>query len=259
MIQLAKNLWRYRELVASLVRRELSARYKQSLLGPAWALLQPLLLMLTFTVVQSFVNLPSDGLPYPIFAYAALLPWTMFTNTVALATPSIVLNSSIVKKIYFPREVFPISAALVALFDFAMAFVVLIGLMLYYGIAPTVWIALLPAMVLIQLAFALGISFAACAVGTFKRDIIFAAFFILQIWMYASPVIYPLSAVPEGWRTLYLANPMAGIIASFRQILVGGGAPDTLALASGSAGALVALLLGYALFKALERYYADVV
>ncbi len=259
MVRLVSNVWEYRELTGNLVRREVLARYKQSLLGPAWALLQPLLLMLTFTFVQTFVKFPSDGLPYPIFAYSALLPWTMFQSAVTLSTPSIVLNAGIIKKIYFPREVFPVAATLVSLFDFFMAFTVLLGLMWYYDVTPNPWIALLPVLLIIQLTFSLGVGLITSALGTFKRDIIFAAFFVLQIWMYASPVIYPLSAVPAEWKTLYLLNPMAGIIDSFRTVMIGSGPPDTMALAFGAAGALLALIVGYSVFKGLERWYADVV
>ncbi len=231
MIVMFRNLWRYRELTWTLVWREVIARYKQSLLGPSWALLQPLLLMLTFSFVNSFVGFPSDGVPYPVFAYAGLLPWIMFSNTVAMATPSIALNAGIIKKIYFPREVFPVSAALVCLFDFAMAFTVLLVLMFIYEVPPSPWIALLPVLIVVQMAFSLGVSFLTCALGTFKRDVIFAAFFVLQIWMYASPVIYPLSAVPEKWRTAYLANPMVALVESFRSVLIGRSAPDGMLLA----------------------------
>lgn len=259
MLKLIRNLWKYRELTLSLARREVIARYKQSLLGPAWALLQPLALMLTFTFVNSFVRLPSHGRPYPIFAYSALLPWTMFQNGVMLATPSIIVNSGLIKKIYFPREVLPVSATLVSLFDFMMAFLVFIGLMIYYHAPPGRGIVLLPVLVLVQLVFSLGIGFLTSAIGTFKRDMVFATFFILQIWMYASPVIYPLDSVPEKYRTLYLLNPMVGILSGFRSILLADYPVNGKALAAGVVGAFVTLVVGFSVFKALERWYADVV
>ena len=259
MVELFRNLFRYRELCVSLVKRELSARYKQSFLGPAWALLQPLALMGTFVIIQSFVRLPSDGIPFPIFVYAGLLPWTLFSNTLSLMAPSIVSNAAIVRKIYFPREVFPISSAIVCLFDFVIAFTVLVALMLYYGIAPTPWFLLFPVLLLIQTAFSLGIGMLACALATFSRDVLFAAVFVLQLWMYASPILYPLSAVPEQWRSLYLLNPMAGLISCFRDVLVGGVAPDPWVLAITAGESFFVLWLGYRVFKALERYYADVV
>jgi len=258
MSGLVTNVLRHRELLASLVRREILSRYKQSALGPAWAILQPLVLMLTFSMVDRFAHLPSDNVPYPLFTFSALLPWTMFQNGVMMATPSIVTNASIVKKIYFPREVLPVSAVLVSLVDFAASLVVLLGLFAWYGRWPGRWVAVLPLLVALQLALGLGVGLLASALGTFKRDVVFITFFALQIWMYASPVIYPLSAVPERWRTLYLCNPMAGIIAGYRAALLDQGAPDFSALAVAGAISAVVLAVGYKDFKALERWYADV-
>ena len=258
MSGLVTNIWRHRELLASLVRREILSRYKQSALGPAWAILQPLVLMLTFSMVDRFAHLPSDNVPYPLFTFSALLPWTMFQNGVMMATPSIVTNASIVKKIYFPREVLPVSAVLVSLVDFAASLVVLVGLFAWYGRWPGPWVAVLPLLVVLQLALGLGVGLLASALGTFKRDVVFITFFALQIWMYASPVIYPLSAVPERWRTLYLCNPMAGIIAGYRAALLNQGAPDFTALAVAAVISAVVLAVGYKVFKALERWYADV-
>jgi lipopolysaccharide transport system permease protein len=253
------ELWKHRGIIRSLVVRDVTARYKQSFLGPLWALLQPLALMGIFTVVTSFVSVPSEGYPYPLFTYAALLPWTMFTSAVGLATPSIAMNASLIKKIYFPREILPLSAVLVSVFDFLMAFAVLLGLMLYYGVAPTVWMALLPGLLLLHVAFSLGVGLFSCAIGTFNRDVIFVAVFVLQLWMFASPVIYPLSAVPAEWKSVYLLNPMAGLVESFRSVLLGKGPPEPAHLVPAAIGSVLALVLGYLLFKALERYYADVV
>ena len=254
-----QRLWRYRELLWTLAWRELLSRYKQSFLGPVWALLQPLSLMLIFTAVSSFIAIPSDGIPYPLFSYAALLPWTMITNALAMATPSIVGNAAIVKKIDFPREILPIAAVLVSLVDFAMAFVVLLGLALYYGFFPGWTMLLVPLLLALELAFTIGIALITSALGTFKRDIVFAAVFLLQLWMYASPVIYPLSAVPERWREVYLMNPMAGLISAFRDVMVHQRVPDAALLVPTAIGAVTALVVGAAIFKRLERYYADVV
>ncbi|MBK6532705.1 MAG: ABC transporter permease [Deltaproteobacteria bacterium] len=259
MTGLVKNIWRYRELTASLVKREVLARYKQSVLGPAWAILQPLVLMLTFSFVASFARLPSDGVPLPLFSYTALIPWTMFQNGVMMATPSIVLNAGIIKKIYFPREVLPVGSILVSLFDFVMSFAVLVGLLVWYGRAPGPWVAILPLLVVVQLALGLGVGLLTSALGTFKRDVIFATFFALQMWMYASPVIYPLSAVPARWRTLYLLNPMAGIVSGYRTALLDTGPPDLMALGMAAGSSLLILAGGYTVFKALERWYADVI
>ena len=252
-------LWKHRGIVRSLVVRDVLARYKLSFLGPLWALLQPLALMGIFTVVSRFVTVPSEGYPYPLFTYAALLPWTMFTSAVSLATPSIAMNASLIKKIYFPREILPLAAVLVSVFDFLMAFVALLGLMLHYGVAPSPWLLLLPLLLIIQVAFSFGISLFTCAIGTFNRDVIFVVVFLLQLWMFASPVIYPLSAVPPQWRSAYLLNPMAGLVESFRSVLLGKGPPELAHLVPATVGALVTLVLGYVLFKALERFYADVV
>jgi lipopolysaccharide transport system permease protein len=259
MIELLRNVYRYRELCSSLVRREIAARYKQSALGPLWAVLQPAALMLIFVVVQGFVHIPSEGLPFPVFVYAGLLPWTLFSNTLAIMGPSIVSNAGIVKKIYFPREVFPVSAAVVSLFDFVIALVLLVALMLWYGVRPGPFIVLVPVLLLVQTAFTLGTGFLICAVGTFRRDVMLGAVFVLQLWMYASPVIYPLSAVPARWRSVYLLNPMAGIIASFRSVLVGSTPPDASLIGIAALEAAVVLWVGYRVFKSLERYFADVV
>lgn len=259
MIELVRNLYRYRELCSSLVKRELSARYKQSVLGPLWAVLQPAALMLIFVVVQSFVHIPSDGIPFPVFVYAGLLPWTLFSNTLALMAPSIVSNAGIVKKIYFPREVFPVSAAVVCLFDFVIGLVLLVGLMIYYGVRPGPYLAIVPLLLVIQTAFTVGTGLLVCAAATFRRDIMFGAVFVLQLWMYASPVIYPLSAVPERWRSVYLLNPMAGIVASFRAALVGSTPPALSLVGVAAIEAVVVLWIGHWVFKSLERYFADVV
>ena len=239
MIALVRNLYTYRELLESLVRREIAARYRQTLLGPAWAILQPLVLMVLFTMIQTFISIPSDGIPYPLFAYAALLPWTFFSNSIVFAAPSIIQNRGIVQKIYFPRELFPTAAVLVTLFDFAMAFVVLLGLMLFYGIVPKPTLVLLPILLLIQLLLSLGVGYMAAALGAFKRDVVFGMPFIMQFWMFLSPVVYSLSSVPEKYRALYLLNPMPLGYATF--------------------GAVLVLFLGYRVFRALEMRFADVV
>lgn len=259
MFRLVSNVWRHRELTWSLAQREILSRYKQSALGPAWAVLQPLVLMLTFSMVDRFTQLPAEGAPYPLFTYSALLPWTMLQNGVMMATPSIVANASIVKKIYFPREILPVASVLVSLVDFAASFVVLIGLFAWYGAWPGPWVLALPLLLVLQLVLGLGVGLLASALGTFKRDVVFISFFALQIWMYASPVIYPVSAVPERWRALYLCNPMAGIITGYRAILLNQGAPDLRALGVAALVSSLLLAVGYRVFKSLERWYADVV
>jgi len=259
MISLIRNLYTYRELLESLVRREVAARYRQTFLGPVWAILQPLILMVLFTLIRGFVSIPSEGAPYPVFVYAALLPWTFFSNAIVYATPSIVRNRGIVQKIYFPREIFPTAAALVTLFDFAMASVVLAGLMLFYGTALRPTVLLVPVLLLIQLLLSLGVGYVTSALGAFRRDVVYGIPFIMQFWLYVSPVMYPLSSVPERYRSLYLLNPMAGLIEAYRKLIVFGQWPDLVPLAYAAGGAILVLLLGYRLFKALEMQFADVV
>lgn len=259
MLELIRNLYAYRELIASLVKRDLAARYKQSLLGPAWAVLQPLTLMVLFTVIRSFVEIPSEGLPYPLFVFAALLPWTFFSNSIVFATPSIVLNAGIVRKIYFPREVFPTAAVAVTLIDFAAAFVVLLGLMAFYRVVPSPFLFLLPLLLLIQCGLSLGVGYITAALGAFKRDVAFGMPFVMQFWLYISPVIYPLSSVPERYRPLYLMNPMAGLIEAYRAVLVKGQLPDLAPVGYAAVGSALILVGGYRAFKALEMQFADVV
>lgn len=243
----------------SLVRRELSARYKQSLLGPAWAILQPAALLLVFVAVQSFVPIPSDGLPYPVFVYTGLVPWTFLAGSLALMTPSIAANAALVRKVYFPREVLPVSSAFVGLVDLLIAMATLIALMVYYGVTPSSSAVYLPLIILIQLAFVIGLGLLSSAICAFQRDILFVAVFVLQLWMYLSPVLYPLSSVPEKWRGLYLLNPQASVITLFRNALLGTGAMDMDMLSRAAIGAIVSLVLGQTVFKALEKYFADAV
>ena len=259
MISLVRNLWGHRDLCRSLVRREVTARYRQSLLGPAWALLQPLALLVVFLAVQRFVHLPSDGLPYAVFLYTGLVPWTFFSGTLAMMTPSIVANGAIVRKIYFPREVLPISAALVGLLDFAIAFATLLLVMAKYGVAPAASVVYLPLILLVLLVFVVGVGLLGAALCAFQRDILFVAVFLLQLWMYASPVLYPVSSVPPAWRTLYLANPMASLVSLFRDAVLGTRPVDLGLLGIAGAESLVMLFVGFHVFKSLEKYFADAV
>lgn len=259
MIQLFRNLISYRQLLFSLVRWQIAARYRQSLLGPLWAILQPVILMGLFTAISSFVKIPSDGIPYPIFSYAALLPWTFFSNCVVFSTPTMVANAAILRKIYFPREVFPAAAILTTLFDFGMASIVFIALMIIYHINPTITIILVPLLLFIQMILALSIGLIASALGVFRRDIIVAMPFVMQFWMYASPVIYPLSSVPERYKTLYMANPMVGIIESFRSVIILGKWPQWQTIVFPALFSILVLNLTYFIFKKLEKHFADII
>jgi len=254
-----KNIWQYRELMMALLRKDISARYKQSVLGPAWALFQPVVLMGLFTIIQVFLNIPSEGIPYPIFVYSALLPWTFFSNSILYSTSSIVSNSQIIRKIYFPREIFPFSAGLASTFDFCMASIVYVALMLYYGIGVSYSLLLLPILLVIQIALALGISLLTSSIAVFRRDIMHAMPVLLQFWMFMTPVMYPLSTVPEKYRGIYMLNPMAGIIDAYRSILVKQSFPDAQPLLYAILGASAVFVAGLFVFKKLEMKFADVV
>lgn len=254
------SLWEYRELVYFMVWRDVKTRYKQTVLGIAWALLQPGLTMLVFWVVFShFARVPSDGLPYPLFAFIGLLPWTYLSQAVARIGNGLVGNSNLIAKVYFPRLVIPLAAAITPSVDFLLAFVVLAGLMLWYGMVPTLAILALVPLFLLAFLTALAVGTWLSALNVKYRDVGQLIPFLVQIWMYASPVIYPVSLVPERWHTLYSLNPMVGIITGFRWALAGGEPPD---LVMGWASlALVAALLctGVVYFRRAEREFADVI
>lgn len=254
-----KKIFEYRELLFELMKRQIIVRYKQSILGPAWAIFQPLVLMVIFTMVHSFISIPSEGIPYPIFVYSALLPWSLFANSVSFATPTIVQNAGIIHKIYFSRELFQIAAVLTSLFDFLIASAIYGVLMAYYKIPISFWILLLPLLLLIQILLALGISFITATMAVFRRDIIYGVPLVMQFWMFACPVIYPLSTVTGKYRSIYLINPMAGIIDCYRAVLVRGSQPDLSLIWYGSITAISVLLMGYYYFKSQEMRFADIV
>lgn len=254
------ELWEYRELLYFFVWRDLKIRYKQTVIGLAWAVIQPLFTMIVFSVFFGrLAGLPSDGVPYPLFYYAALLPWTYFANALAQASNSIVANQQVITKVYFARVLLPISAVLSGLADFAVASVILFVMMLVYGIVPTwnvLW--LLPLLLLVILT-ALAVSLWLSALNALYRDVRYAVPFVLQFWMFASPVVYPASLVPDQWRVLYGLNPMAGVIEGFRWALVGAGPAPGRMLAASSAVVLIVLVAGFFYFQRMERTVADVV
>lgn len=260
MLEHVRVLYRYRDLLWLWTVREIKIRYKQSVLGGAWAILQPLSLMLIFTLVFSlFVRVPTEGLPYPIFAYAALLPWTFFATSISFGVPSLVNNINLVTKIYFPREVLPIAAIGAALVDLALGFVVFLALLAIYQ-TPLSWQLLwLPLILLTQIVLTLGVTLFAAAVNVFYRDVRFVVPLALQLWMYATPVIYPLSVVPDYLRPVYALNPMVGIIDGYRRTLLLGQAPSAAYLGLAGALALGTLLLAYAYFKRVEWQFADLI
>jgi lipopolysaccharide transport system permease protein len=253
-------LWQYQELLYFLVWREVKVRYKQTALGIAWAILQPLITMVIFTVVfGTFVNIPSDGLPYPIFAYTALLPWTYFAEAMARSSVSLVSDANLIRKVYFPRLIMPLAAVVSPAVDFALSFILLIGMMAWFGIAPTWGVLALPFFLLLALITVLAVSLWLSALNVRYRDIRHAIPFLIQVWMYASPVAYSASLVPERWRLLYGLNPMAGVIEGFRWGLLGKESPN-LAVITASAVAVIALVIGGLIFfKRMERTFADVI
>ena len=222
-----KALWEYRELVYFMVWRDVKTRYKQSVLGVGWALLQPLLTMLVFWVVFSrFARVPSDGLPYPLFALTGLLPWMYFSQAVSRSSGGLVGNANLIGKVYFPRLIIPLSAALTPLIDLLFSFAILLALMLWYGVAPTAAALAVPAMILVAFSTALGVGMWLSALHVKYRDVAHLVPFVVQIWMYASPVIYPVSLVPERWRALYSANPMVAVVEGFRWAFTGAHPPQ---------------------------------
>jgi lipopolysaccharide transport system permease protein len=255
-----KALWQYRELLYFLVWRDVKVRYKQTVIGAGWAVLQPFMTMVIFTVIfGKFAKIPSDGLPYPIFAYTALLPWTYFAQAISRSGASLVSNAHLISKVYFPRLVVPISAAVAPLVDFAISFVFLLGMMIWYGAAPTWGILALPFFLLLALFTALAVALWLSALNVKYRDIGHTIPFLVQFWMYASPVAYPVSLVPEQWRLLYSLNPMAGVIEGFRWALLGKESPDLGVMAVSVVVVLLLLLGGLVYFKQMERTFADVI
>jgi lipopolysaccharide transport system permease protein len=253
------EMWGYRELLYFLVWKEVKVRYKQTAIGVAWAVLQPLLTMAIFTVVFAyFARIPSDGLPYPVFAYAALLPWLYFAQSIQQGGTSLVRNANLIGKIYFPRLLLPLSAALTPLVDFAVAFVLLVLLMAWYGIAPTAAVVVLPLFLLLAFLTALAVSLWLAPLNVRYRDVGHTLPFLVQVWMYASPVAYPASLVPEPWRWVYGLNPMLGVIEGFRWALLGQGSPDWKVMGLSAAAVAALLLGGIAHFNRAERTLADI-
>ena len=255
-----KSLWEYRELVYFMVWRDVKTRYKQSFLGVGWALLQPLLTMLVFWIIFSrFARVPSDGMPYPLFALTGLLPWMYFSQAVSRSSGGLVGNANLIGKVYFPRLIIPLSAALTPLIDLLFSFAILAALMIWYGAPPTGATLAVPAMVAVAFATALGVGMWLSALHVKYRDVAHVVPFVVQIWMYASPVIYPLTLVPERWRALYSVNPMVGVVEGFRWAFIGAH-PPRLVPTTISCVVVVALLLsGLWYFRRTERQFADVI
>ena len=254
------ELWAYRELLYFFVWRDIKIRYKQTAIGAAWAVLQPFLTMLVFSLFFGrLAHIPSGGVPYPIFFYSALLPWMYFAAALQNATNTIVENQRMITKVYFPKLLLPLSAVISGLVDFGISFLMFVALMVYYGIRPGAAILWLPAFLLLAILTALGVGLWLSALNAIYRDVRYVLPFLVQFWMFASPVVYSSSLVPMKWRWLYGLNPMAGVIEGFRWSLTGRGeAPGRLFFVSAAAVAAV-LLGGIAYFQKMETTVADVV
>ncbi|KPL25208.1 MAG: phosphate ABC transporter permease [Anaerolineae bacterium SM23_84] len=255
-----RELWQYRELLYFLIWRDVKVRYKQTVLGAAWAIIQPFFTMVVFSLFfGKLAKVPSDGIPYPVFSYAALVPWTFFAQGLNQASNSLVSQAGLIKKVYFPRLAIPSARVLAGTVDFVLAFIVLLGMMLAYGIVPTVNALWLPFLLLLALITSLGTALWLSAMNVQFRDVSYIVPFITQFWLFATPIAYPSSLLPEPWRTLYGINPMAGVVEGFRWALLGTDtAPGSIIIVS-SLAALTLLVGGAFYFRRMERTFADVV
>ncbi|HMD90234.1 MAG TPA: ABC transporter permease [Anaerolineaceae bacterium] len=254
-----RDLWVYRELVYFLTWRNLKVRYKQTLLGASWAVLQPFLTMVVFSIFfGNLAKVPSDGIPYPIFAYTALLPWGLFSKALSDASASLVGNSNMITKIYFPRIILPLATILGGLVDFGVAFLVLLAMMLYYGIAPTSAVWTLPLFLLLAVITALGVGLWLSALNVLYRDVGYVIPFLTQFWLFITPIAYPASMVPAKWRLIYALNPMTGVVDGFRWALLGTqqSAPNAMLAVSTTISILI-LVSGLFYFRRMERQFAD--
>ncbi len=255
-----RELWEYRELLFFFVWRDLKVRFKQTILGVSWAILQPFLQMVIFSVFFGrLAKVPSDDLPYPIFSFAALVPWNFFANALVNGSNSLISNANMLKKIYFPRMTMPIATILAGLVDFALAFVVLLGMMFYYGLIPTLNILWLPLFLLLALTTSLGVGLWLSALNVQFRDVRYMVPFLTQAWLFATPIAYSSSLLSEPWKTIYGLNPMVGVVEGFRWALLGTDtAPGPIILVS-SLAAIVLLVSGAFYFRSMEKDFADVV
>jgi lipopolysaccharide transport system permease protein len=254
-----RQVWEFRELLYFLVWRDIKIRYKQTVLGAAWAILQPVFTMVVFSLFFGrLARMPSDGLPYPIFSFAALVPWGFFSNGLVAAANSLVGNANLIQKIYFPRLIIPISAVLSGAADFILALAVLLGMMVYYHIWPSIHIVLLPLFTLLAFIASLGVGLWLSAMNVQFRDVRHTVSFLVQAWLFATPIAYPSSLLPEPWRSLYGLNPMAGVTEGFRWALLGTPAPGPIIWVS-TVASLVVLISGAFYFRRMERIFADTV
>lgn len=260
MLTYLTELIQARELLFTWAKRDFKVRYSQSVLGAAWAILQPLSLMVIFSVIFSvFIRVPTDGIPYPIFAYTALLPWSFFANSLNSAIPSLVNNMNLVSKIHFPREILPLSAIIVGTADFLVASSIFVLMLFIYRIAVGLTVLFVPLVLAIQVILTLGISLLASAVNVFYRDVRFVIPLSLQVWMYLSPIIYPVNLVPERVRPIYFLNPMAVFIDTYRRTILLNQMPDWPYMGTAALVSVLFTIISYRYFKRAEREFADFV
>ena len=259
MLAAIKNLTGYRELIVNFALREIKAKYKQAALGVTWAIIQPLVLMAMMTAVFSyFARIPSDGLPYPLFLFTALLPWQLFAGTLNRGAGALTNQSALITKIYFPRESLVLASLAAALVDFAITAMVFVAMLVYYRAVPTLtWLWVVPIFV-VQVALSLGLMFFLAPLNAIYRDVGQAIPLVIQVWMYATPIMYPASLVPQSVRSYYLLNPMAAIIEGYRSAILHNQTPNLVFLACASVVAFASMVGGYTVFKRLEKQMADV-
>ncbi len=254
------DVWAYRELLYFLTWRDIKVRYKQTALGAAWAVLQPFMTMVVFSLFFGrLAGIPSEGVPYPVFAYAALVPWTFFANGVTLSSQSMVGNSNLITKVYFPRLIVPVAAVVSGLVDFGIAMVVLLGMMAFYGIVPTWQVVTLPIFLLLALVTSLGVGLWLSALNVRYRDIRYVVPFLMQFWLFATPIAYPSTLLNEPWRTIYGLNPMVGVVEGFRWALLDTRTAPGLTTLLSAFAALGLLISGAFYFRRMEKTFADVV
>ena len=255
-----KDLWNYRELIYFFTWRDLKVRYKQTLLGASWAVLQPFLTMIVFSIFfGGLAKVPSDDVPYPIFSYTALLPWTLFSKAMSDASRSLVSSANIISKVYFPRLILPLASVLAGVVDFLIAFVVLLGMMVFYKITPTGNVWFLPLFVLLALITAIGVGLWLSALNVMYRDVGYIIPFLTQFWMYVTPIAYPASMVPEKWKFVYALNPLTGVVEGFRWALLGTGDGPGISLFISASIAILLTISGLFYFRRMERKFADMV
>ena len=254
------ELWEYRELLYFLTWRDVKVRYKQTALGAAWAILQPFLTMVVFSLFFGrLAEIPSEGVPYPIFAYTALIPWTFFATGMGMSSQSLVSSSNLITKVYFPRLIIPIATVLSGAVDFVLAFAVLLGMMVFYGIFPTLNVLWLPAFLLLAFVTALGVGLWLSALNVQYRDVRYVIPFLTQFWLFATPIAYPSSLLEEPWRTVYGINPMVGVVEGFRWALLGTDTTPGPMVAVSAFAAIFLLVSGAFYFKRMEKSFADLI